>query len=421
VALTAGAGYACWLASQRRTAARVGRASPQLKRAAVEGFASKYGGAQPQALGIAPGRAEILGNHTDYNEGFILAAAIDRHIVVAGRRSSGSTSRVASEKFAGLIEFQAGTPPPKKAGDEAWANYLLGVVDEFAKIGVNVGAFDAYVTGDVPAGSGASSSAALEMATAKLLQRLFPETASKLSQIDVIKACKAAENNFVGMGCGILDQFSSGMGKAGQLVHLDCRDLSYGYVPLTGARLVLANTHAPHQLVDGKYDELRRACFDAAETLQKAMPSKRLTHLRDVTVEEFETHEEALPRKSSSCARHIVYENDRVQKVIMGLRSNDLQALGEAMSASHASSRDDFGNSCKELDIMFDCAEGIPGMLGRRLMGGGFGGCTINLVVEQHAESFQATLAARYRQKTGTEPTILICNTSNGACSEVVQ
>lgn len=386
-----------------------------LREKAISGFARSFGTDAPTDLGVAPGRAEVLGNHTDYNEGYILAAAVDRYIVVAGRKTEEDVIRVASESYPDSVVICPRNSLQKQSGKMAWSNYMMGVVDELEKAGAKVGSFDAYVTSNVPTGAGVSSSAALEMATASLLARLFPDTVGKLSCLDLIKVSKAAENNFVGMGCGILDQFSSGMGRAKSLLFLDCRTLEHTYAPFRGAEFVLANTNAPHQLVDGKYDELRRACFAAAASLGKATGLSSITHLRDVDSSTLEQHAHTLNGADLNRAKHIVYENERVEAGVQALKRGDLEVLGRLMSESHASSRDLFGNSCKELDVMQDCAQGIDGFLGARLMGGGFGGSTINLVADGKAEAFGAELAARYEAKVGRKATILICSVADGA------
>lgn len=386
-----------------------------LREGAVDGFAASFDGRRPEALGVAPGRAEVLGNHTDYNEGFILAAAIDRYVVLAGRRTENNQLRVASSAFPGQILTFDASNPVKKAGHESWGNYVAGVVSELARLGLQVSGFDAFLTSDIPRGAGMSSSAAVEMATAKLLQSLFPTTVGKLDDITVIKVAKAAENNFVGMGCGILDQFSSGKGRAGALLFLDCRSLAYSYAPFRGAQFVLANTNAPHALVDGKYDELREHCFAVASHIQKELGNRKVTHLRDVNSDMLSQHSSRLSDAQHRRAKHIVTENERVHSAIAALKAGNVEAVGPMLSASHASSRDDFGNSCKELDIMTACAEGIEGFLGARLMGGGFGGATLNLVREGHAEAFSSELARRYEARTGRKADMLTFVPGSGA------
>jgi len=392
----------------------------ELKQSAAKGFSETFGGAAPAALGVAPGRAEVLGNHTDYNEGLILACAIDRYVVISGKAAEGTVCRIASDAFPEVVEFDVSKPLDayKQSGKTAWANYVIGVVSELVKLNVKVGGFEAYVTSNVPPGAGVSSSAAVEMATAHLLGCLFPDSVGQLDQLAKVKAAKAAENNFVGMGCGILDQFSSGFGKAGYLLFLDCRTLDYSYAPFTGAQFVLANTHAPHQLVDGKYGELRADCFAACERIAKAAGDDKITHLRDVDSEGLAKHTSALTPSQHKRAKHIVTENERVQQGIDALKAGDMVKMGSCMSGSHYSSRDDFGNSVALLDTMQRLAEGCNGFLGARLMGGGFGGSTINLVKEGQAEAFAEELSRKYEAETGLKPTVLITVPGDGAYGE---
>jgi len=358
----------------------------------------------------------------DYNEGFILAAAIDKYVVIAGCKTSDvHDCSVASSSYPdSVVSFSAADSPEKQVGSSAWANYVIGVVSELNKLGLKVGGFKAFLTSNVPPGAGVSSSAAVEMATAKLLAALFPETVGKLDDLALIKAAKAAENNFVGMGCGILDQFSSGMGRSGNLIFLDCRTLEYSYAPFVGGEFVLANTHAPHQLVDGKYDELRTCCFAAAKGISESAGDAKLTHLRDVSPDVFRRHSGQLSEGELKRAQHIIDENERVHKGIAAITKGDLATLGDCMTGSHMSSQLLFGNSCPELDSMVGCAKTVPGFLGGRLMGGGFGGSTINLVEKGKGEAFAQELAKRYEGKSGCKPTVLICVPGDGACNEIL-
>ncbi len=380
-----------------------------LERAKSE-FQRAFGGA-PTAAGVAPGRVEVLGNHTDYNEGFILAAAIDRHVVVCGRAIAGDTARVVSADFGRKAEFSVSAPQAQKA--EFWVNYCAGVCQALAARGIKCGAFEAVVLGDVPQGSGLSSSAALEVATAHFLRELYP---FKLTPVEIALTCQQAENKFVGVNCGILDQFSSTMGRADQLVYLDCRDLAkYDHFPLgTEVELVLANTKAKHELADGTYNRLREDCFAAARYFATKL-TKKVTHLRDVTPEDFAAHAAGLPETTRKRAKHIVTENARVQTGVAALRRGDLADMGGQMLGSHCSSRDDFGNSCAELDAMVECARDLPGCYGCRLSGGGFGGCTVNLVAADQAKEFATRLAERYQQRTGIKPELHICRAVDGA------
>ncbi len=373
-------------------------------------FANTFG-RKSAAYGCAPGRVEVLGNHTDYNEGFILSAAIDRHIVIAGRRVDGDTAKIYSRTFEVGETFKV--TDPAKTTEHFWINYVEGVVDQLQAQGIELGAFEAIVHGNVPLGSGLSSSAALEVATARFLQQLFPY---EMDAVELALTCQAAENNFVGVNCGILDQFSSVMGKADHLIFLDCRDLKqYSHLPLgSEIGLVLANTRAEHELADGTYNRLREQCFAAARRFD-AWLEKPITHLRDVGVEDFEAHAQKLEPELRDKARHVVTENDRVLRGVEALKAGDLSAMGNCMIDSHASSRDHFGNSCAELDTMVRCAIGLPGFYGCRLSGGGFGGCTVNLVQAQKAEAFAAQLAENYREQTGIDPEIHVCRAVDGA------
>ncbi len=367
--------------------------------------------AKSTAYGCAPGRVEVLGNHTDYNEGFILSAAIDRHVVICGRAVPGENCVAYSAAFDKRETFSLRAP--QKNTENFWVNYLAGVVDQLQKSGVALGGFEAVVISDVPLGAGVSSSAAIEVATAYFLKKLFP---FEMTTERIALTCQAAENKFVGVNCGILDQFSSAMGKQDHLIFLDCRDLSkVEHIPLgSGAALVLANTCAKHDLAEGTYNRLREDCFAAARFFAD-QTGKQISHLRDVTLKDFEKYAGELPPDLAQRARHVITENLRVLAGIAALRRGDLAEMGVCMSASHASSRDDFGNSCKELDIMTACAAGISGGYGCRLSGGGFGGCTINLVQANKAESFARELKNRYEEKTGLQPELYLCRAVDGA------
>lgn len=382
---------------------------------AAREFANVFG-ETPTAYGLAPGRVEVIGNHTDYNEGFILSAAIDRHIVVCGRPIPGDTAKIYSRTFNAGESFTVSDLSPTT--ENFWANYVEGVVDALQKKGIKLGAFEALLMGDVPLGSGLSSSAALEVATACFLQQIYP---FEMNRLAMATTCQAAENDFVGVGCGILDQFSSLMGKQDHLVFLDCRDLSqYDHIPLgSDVEFVLANTNASHELADGTYNRLRKSCFKAADYFSKTL-DKPVTHLRDVTVDDFTANCSGLDATKMQRARHIITENERVLKSVEALRNGDRKTLGELMLASHASSRDDFGNSCEELDVMVDLAKDLPGCHGCRLSGGGFGGCTVNLVEADKAQSFADALAPLYKEKTGIVPEMHICKSVDGASGGAV-
>lgn len=365
--------------------------------------------ATPAVFGMAPGRVEVLGNHTDYNEGYILSAAIDRAIALAGRPRNDTTARVYCARFHESVTFNV--EKLEHDPQASWADYIKGTLHECRAAGLPVHGFDAVLFGDVPFGAGLSSSAALEVATAQMVMGLCGKT---LSKREIALLCQRAENHFVGMPCGILDQWSSVHGEDNALIFLDCRELDGDNVPLgDGVELVLANTNAPHKLVDGAYAALRKACFEAVDVLKKHKTG--ITHLRDISVEEFEQWSSSLEPDIRRRARHIVTENDRVLRGVDALKHGRIAEMGQLMLASHASSRDDFGNSCKELDAMVDCASQIAGCHGSRLSGGGFGGCTVNLVDADKAAAFAEELAARYEAAVGIVPEMHRCRAIAGA------
>lgn len=361
-------------------------------------------------FGAAPGRIEILGNHTDYNEGFILSAAINRCTVVLGSISPASREIVLySDALNEEVSFPIGDNT-KYSNGQAWANYLKGVI---LQINPTSG-FRAVIASNIPMGAGVSSSAAVELATAMFLQEAFDDPAIRnLSRLELALACKKAENDFVGMGCGILDQFTSAMAQPGKIIFLDCRDLQAArYIDFPpGYCFVIAESRAPHQLVDGKYNSLRSDCFEAAKILG-------VPFLRDIDVAEFEKVKRSLPDRLRKRASHIVFENFRVLRGFDVLKdSRDLAQLGTLMSESHLSSKNNFENSCREIDSLLECASEIPGFVGGRIQGGGFGGSTINLVESTKGSSFAEHLVHLYHERNGVLSKTLVVYPGYGAFS----
>jgi galactokinase len=355
--------------------------------------------------GVAPGRIEILGNHTDYNEGFILSAAIDKCTLLVGSKTSDRIVSLYTESMDASICFSLDDDAKYSAeSGSSWANYPKGVIRELCPPGGFVG----VLTSNIPVGGGVSSSAAIELATAMLLKSMYPSV--EQDTMKLILACKKAENDFVGMGCGVLDQYTSGMGRAGQLIFLDCRDIyKQCYIPLSPeVRFVITNSLAPHQLVDGKYNSLRAECFEAAALFG-------VPFLRDVSLERFNAEQAFLPANVRSTASHIVNENDRVLRGMGMLEGVDLGGFGALMTRSHQSSSEDFGNSCPELDKLVGCAVKLPGCLGSRLMGGGFGGCTISLVRAEAVETFRMAIVDAYRAEAGITTSTFVVTAGDGA------
>jgi len=352
----------------------------------------------------APGRVELLGNHTDYNEGVVLAAAIDRGITLTGEKT-GSTRVIVGDSKAGLLyETDAAHLSPSK--EQEWSNYLVGVLDVFQKNGLPVSGFHAEIQSNLPQGAGLSSSAALEVSTAMLLQKLF---GLNLDRLQIAKMCRRAENEFVGVNCGLLDQATSAFGKAGHAIFLDCRAETVETIPFpAGVELLITQCGVPHRLTGGEYNERRTQCFDAAARLG-------VKALRDVTATQLEAQKTALPELSYRRAVHIVGENERVLAGIEHLRNGNVRAFGALMFASHESSRLYFENSTPELDTLVEIARGLPGVLGSRLTGGGFGGATVTLLEREHAIAVQETLLAQYHAQTGHTAAAHLCEIAAGA------
>jgi galactokinase len=363
----------------------------------------------PPKVFRAPGRVNLIGEHTDYNEGFVLPAAIGfyTHVAVAPRPDWKLLIR--SREFAGNFEFDLEDLPAKRVG--AWSDYVLGVAVILRQRGLlSVGA-DLLVEGDVPVGAGLSSSAAIEVASALALLSL---SGSHLSMSDVAKLCQQAENSFVGARVGIMDQFVSCMGKAGNAFFLDCRSLEFKFVPIsTEIQLVVCNTLVKHDLAIGSYNTRRRECEQGCRILAKRDPKIRT--LRDVSIDHLNRYGEDLPPGLRKRCTHIVRENQRVLDAVQCLADGDLNHLGDLMRDSHRSLRDLYEVSCRELDIMVDAAEGLPGHHGGRMTGGGFGGCTVNLVQARYAKDFAAKVSERYQLQTGINPNIYICSAADGA------
>jgi galactokinase len=350
----------------------------------------------------APGRAEVLGNHTDYNEGLVLALAVNRGTRVAGFPLPDGRLVFRSRNLEAAYQGSLGRLEPSEA--QPWANYILGVLDGLKARGVALGGMELEVESDLPLGAGLSSSAALEMASARIARELYPY---ELPPLEVARIGQEAEHRYAGVRCGLLDQLSVLMGKAGHLTFIDCRSYEVRNIPFPGDLVfVLVNSGVKHALAAGDYNERRASCEEAVRRLG-------VKALRDVAPERLETG--GLPERALRRARHVVGENGRVALALAALERGDAAGLGALMFASHASSVENFENSCPELDLLVALARGTPGCLGARLSGGGFGGATINLVERGAAEAFAGSLSARYREKTGIEPGILITGPCAGA------
>ena len=357
----------------------------------------------------APGRVNLIGEHTDYNDGFAMPAAVGLSTYVAIAARPDRKIVIRSEEFPGNFEFDVDCLPEKRTG--AWCDYVVGVASVLQQKGHRLHGANVLVHGEVPLAAGLSSSAALEVASALALMSVDQ---TQLPLPEVAKLCQQAENNFVGARVGIMDQFVSCMGRVGHALLLDCRSLEFQLVPIpAGIRLVVCNTMVKHDLATGAYNTRREECEEGVRYFTKWNPAIR--SLRDVSVELLDQHLLDLPVTIAKRCAHVVRENQRTLDTSLALAQEDLARVGRSMRESHDSLRDLYEVSCRELDTMVEAAEGLPGFLGGRMTGGGFGGCTVNLVREDSAEDFAKQIAGRYRQAIGIDPQVYLCTAEDGA------
>jgi galactokinase len=367
-------------------------------------------GSPPAAYGVAPGRVEVLGNHTDYNGGYVMSAAIDRVTVVAVRKSDSARCRIFAQQKNAEASFPLDAVQPDPY--DRWADYVKGVVVELQRAGIPIEPFEAVVTGNVPIGAGVSSSASLEVATAMALLELHDAI---LPRWEIAKLCRRAENEFVGMPCGILDQFSSVFGEENCILFLDTRTEEHEAMALSAGSfgLILIHSMAQHTLVSGDYATRHRECMEAAAWFRERLGA-HVQLLRDVSWEDFQRWEAQMPEPHRRRARHVISENQRVLEGRDALRCGDVARLGEMMYASHESSRINYENSTPELDLLVDLARQY-GAIGARLTGAGWGGATINLVHERQMEEFARQVCEEYTRQTGIQPVVHRCHISQGA------
>lgn len=349
----------------------------------------------------APGRVELLGNHTDYNQGVVLAAAIDRGLEVSGERRNDGLIKLRSASF-GQFEIRCENLRPQR--EPCWVNYVLGIVRELRDAGLSMEGFSAEIEGDVPPGCGLSSSAALEVATAFFLLKLFDAT---LPPLAIAKLCQRAEHRFVGVRSGLLDQVTSIFGRAGHVVFFDARSEAVRSIPFPpGLALIIAESGRTRELTAGLYNRRRKETRAAAAALG-------LVALRDISPDELS--ERDLPPLLRRRAAHIVGENERVQRALVLLAQGDAHGFGALMNESHESSRQNFENSTAELDLLVAIARDLAGVFGARLTGGGFGGATVTLCEAAAAARIADELAQVYLQRSGLEPQIFVCAIADGA------
>jgi len=381
----------------------------------VQQFEELYGAA-PELLVRAPGRVNLIGEHTDYNDGYVFPAAIERDILIAASARRDRQVRLFSLDMGVSSTFTLDAIEKVSEGKglegERWSNYPRAMAWALQNRGLSLRGVQAVLQGNIPPGAGLSSSAALLVASGLLLLSAAHQT---LDPVELALTAQQAEREFVGVNVGIMDQFISVLGQKDHALFIDTRTLHYEPVPLptSGVVIVIANTNKPRGLVDSAYNQRRAECEEALAYLKRFLPSIRA--LRDVTPEAFAQWEASLPEVPRKRARHVITENERVLQSVEALKKGDIARFGHLMNASHNSLRDDYEVSCTELDALVEAAWALPGVYGSRMTGAGFGGCTVSLVAEEALERFCQEVPKRYREATGREATILITRAAQGA------
>jgi len=369
-------------------------------------FETEYG-RRPRIF-RAPGRVNLIGEHTDYNDGFVLPAAIDFYTWVAISPRSDRILAMRSENFPGQAEYPLDAPESERRYD--WSDYPYGVALMLARAGKRICGADLLIAGEIPIGAGLSSSAAIGVATG---DALLENSGLPVDRVELARICQRSENDFVGVGSGIMDEFISCFGRAGRALLLDCRSLEHQWVTLPeGISLVICNTMVKHELASGEYNQRRSECETGVRLLAERLPHVRA--LRDVTLADLEKHREILPPIVYRRCRHVISENGRVIDCVRALAAGDLDSVGALMAGSHRSLRDDYEVSCAELDLMAELATVEEGAIGARMTGGGFGGCTVNLVRQDRADAFRRGVAEKYHQQTGRAPEIYVTGAADG-------
>ena len=380
----------------------------------VQKFYELFGAEGDIRTYFAPGRVNLIGEHTDYNGGHVFPCALTLGTYAVARKRDDDKIRFYSANFEslGIIETSLDDfVPSKKAG---WTNYPKGVMWAFAKRGyVMTSGLDMLIYGDIPNGSGLSSSASLEVLTGVVLKDLY--NFEEVSMVDIALIGQDSENNFNGCNCGIMDQFVSAMGKKGNAVFLDTSTLEYEYAPvdLLDAKIVITNSKVKHSLVDSAYNDRRNECETALKELQEVIDIKTLG---DLTEEEFEANKDAIKSEiRQKRAKHAVYENQRTIKAVEALKNNDIETFGQLMNASHESLKNDYEVSCEEVDVLVELAQSIPGVLGSRITGGGFGGCTVSIVKNDVIDKFIEVVGNGYTEKLGRKAEFYVVEIGGGA------
>lgn len=383
-----------------------------MKETVLKKFEELFGDREGVQVYFAPGRVNLIGEHTDYNGGHVFPCALTIGTYAAVRKRADRDLHFYSMNFEklGVIDTSIDDLTPSKEAD--WTNYPKGVMWAFAKRGMQMDCgLDVVLYGNIPNGSGLSSSASLEVLTGYYLRDLF---GFDVTNIDLAKIGQYSENNFNGMNCGIMDQFASAMGKKDHAIFLDTADLSYEYAPLVldGAKIVVTNSNVKHSLVNSEYNVRRSECEEALKELQTVV---KINGLGDLTEEAFEENKAAIKDEVRvRRAKHAVYENQRTIRAVKALKENDLKLFGELMNASHVSLRDDYEVSCEEIDVLVEEAWKVDGVIGSRITGGGFGGCTVSIVKDEAIDSFKEKVGAAYQKRVGKTADFYVVEIGDG-------
>ena len=385
-----------------------------MKKKLFDMFAELFGNSEGARFYFSPGRVNLIGEHTDYNGGHVFPCALTLGTYGAARKREDNKIHFYSMNLNSFGVVEASLDDLTNKKEYNWANYPLGVVWAFKEKGHTItSGFDMVIWGNIPNGSGLSSSASLEVLTGVILTDLFE--IKDLSMTDLALIGQYSENNFNGCNCGIMDQFAVAMGKKDHAIFLDTSDLSYEYAPciLDGAKIVITNSKVKHSLVDSAYNDRRNECAAALKALQSELD---IQALGDLTPEEFEAHKSLIKDEIPlQRAKHAVYENQRTIDAVTALKAGDIERFGKLMNQSHISLRDDYDVSCEEIDILVDLAWKIPGVIGSRITGGGFGGCTVSIVKDESVDTFIETIGKTYLEKVGHEAEFYTVDIGDGA------
>ena len=371
-------------------------------------FAKYFGDGEPRFF-TAPGRINIIGEHTDYNGGFVLPGAVDKAITMAIRpNGTDIVNLISIDHDDAAYFFRIGGPQPK----EQWASYFYGVIEEMRKRGATVGGFNAVFGGDVPLGAGMSSSAALESCVGTALNAIFN---LKFTKEELAKIGQMTEHNYIGVRCGIMDQFASIFGQKGKVVRLDCRSLMYDLVPFNpkGIEIVLIDTMVKHSLASSEYNVRRAQCEEGVAVIKKYLPNVEL--LRDVSIEELEAHRDEIDPMSFRRCAFVINENKRLMAACAAMEKGDFEEVGRQIYATHEGLSQEYGVSCPELDFIVNIAREHKDVLGARMMGGGFGGCVIALVKKEGVADYVADVKEKYMVKFDKDPRVIEVAISDGA------